>query len=92
LPSSDRVETSASWAALDHEQRYRVAAGGGRVATDAGSSRNILGPFRRRLIATDLSAIVTATLLALALSARASSSAINPYLVVYSMPFAIAGG
>lgn len=80
------VAGEPGWSGLNAEQRYLSSVG--RVKSDA--TLGVLGPFRRRIITSDVVVISAAMLLGLFLSARASTWSIDPVLAVYAMPPAIA--
>ena len=102
MPNSERLQpppAAGQWSDLSFQERYRTAVGGvdannGSAAgpkSGASNKSRVLGPFRRRLIITDLVMLLTSTLVGLLLSARAVESSLDPIFAVYSMPFIITG-
>jgi exopolysaccharide biosynthesis polyprenyl glycosylphosphotransferase len=97
--STQSPTTGGQWSDLSFPERYRTAAGGPETNNGSAAGPNsaaskkprVLGPFRRRLILTDLVMLLTSTLVGLLLSARAVESSLDPIFAVYSMPFIITG-
>lgn len=102
MPSSERSQpppAAGQWSDLSFPERYRTAVGGVEASNGSAAGPKpaadkmprVLGPFRRRLIITDLVMLLTSTLVGLLLSARAVESSLDPIIAVYSMPFIITG-
>jgi exopolysaccharide biosynthesis polyprenyl glycosylphosphotransferase len=68
------------------EERFQVSVGGSKLGTSQAS----LGPFRVRLIFTDLAVIAVSISVGLLVSSRESAWGIDPLLAIYGTPVAIA--
>lgn len=78
----------SSWNELSHEERFTVSLGGAKME---GTKKfdSSLEPLRKRLIATDTFLIIFSIVIALGISSRASTWAIDPTLAIYGVPPAI---
>ena len=79
-----------TWDELSVAERYRTSVGGPQATSPTNGGSRALGPFRRRLMVSDLVVILSVTLGGLLLSSRESSWVLDPLFAVYSMPFVIA--
>ncbi len=75
-----------AWAGLTFEERYKTSVGG--IAAEA-SVAGVMGPFRTRLIVSDVVAIALAILIGLLVSSRQSAWNIDPLLAIYGTPVGI---
>ena len=73
-----------AWAGLSVEQRYRTSVGGSSERT--ARPADIMGPFRNRLILSDIVVVTLAMLFGLLISSRQSTWSINPLLAIYGVP------
>ena len=93
------LSANEAWAGQTFQERYRTAVGGtstdnesaAGLQSNADKAPHVLSPFRRRLIITELTILISSTLVGLLLSARAVESSLDPIFAVYSMPLIITG-
>ncbi len=81
----DRLD---DWAGLSVEERYRTSVGGSSEQVDRPSA--VMGPFRIRLMLSDLLIVISAMLFGLLISSRQSAWSIDPLLAIYGVPPVIA--
>lgn len=82
---SQRREDDA-WAGLSFEERYRSSVGG---SAEVPRTSGVMGPFRVRLIVSDLAVIAISISIGLLVSSRQSTWSIDPLLAIYGTPVAI---
>jgi exopolysaccharide biosynthesis polyprenyl glycosylphosphotransferase len=77
-----------AWAGLSVEERYRTSVGGS--SQRAARPADVMGPFRNRLILSDIVVVTLAMLFGLLISSRQSAWGIDPLLAIYGVPPVIA--
>ena len=80
-----RAPAATEWAGLSVQERYRSSVGGSFERRQAST----MGPYRLRLIITDITMITIAMAVGLLVSSRQSAWLIDPFLAIYGTPVVI---
>ena len=82
---TDDLSPAVDWAGMSVQERYRSSVGGSSSDRHTG----VMGPFRTRLLVTDVCLVAGSLALGLLVSSRQTQWLIDPLLAIYGAPVAI---